>query len=372
MASYDYRDPRAAASVDEPAPQVAITPRGWVIPVMVIAALALGGIVFWQLSQGRLRQEEARLTDPSPNAAPAISTADLPPPAVAPPTAPIVLAEAPPPPAPMVPLPDDPARAAEVAARLKAPSLVVDLSEATPAPAPPGAAPPGSAGLTPQAVMRAASPRAEGDSRAANDDRFANDIRGDGPAKAEALAHPGATVLEGTMLAAVLETAINSDLPGLTRAVISRDVRSFDGSQILIPRGSRVIGQYKSGVALGQSRAFVIWTRLIRPDGASIALSAPGTDEMGRGGLQGKVDRHFLRRFGGSILLSLITAGAAAANEQSDTQVIIASSRGGADAASVALQKEIDLPPTISVPQGQPIRIFVSRDLDFSGLAKAP
>lgn len=375
MASYDYRDPRAAASVDEPAPQVAITPRAWVVPAMVAAALALGGLVFWQLSQGRVRQEQARLTDPSPNAAPPISSADLPPPASLPPPEPApiaVAAEAPPPPA-IVPMPDDPMRAAEVAARLKAPSLVVDLSEATPPPTPGAAAPPPGAALSPQAVMRAAAPGGAGNSRAENDDRFATDIRGDGAAaKAEALAHPAATVLEGTMLSAVLETAINSDLPGLTRAVISRDVRSFDGSQILIPRGSRVIGQYKSGVALGQSRAFVIWTRLIRPDGVSIALSAPGTDEMGRGGLEGKVDRHFLRRFGGSILLSLITAGAAAANDQSDTQVIIASSRGGADAASVALQKEIDLPPTITVPQGQPIRIFVSRDLDFSGLAKAP
>jgi type IV secretion system protein VirB10 len=127
-----------------------------------------------------------------------------------------------------------------------------------------------------------------------------------------------------------------------------------------------VIGQYKSGVALGQSRAFVIWNRLIRPDGASVDIASPGTDALGRGGLEGKVDRHFLRRFGGAILLSLISSGAASASSN-DTAIIIAGARG-ADAASVALQKELDQAPTITVQQGASIRIFVARDLDFSGI----
>ncbi|MFZ4071431.1 MAG: TrbI/VirB10 family protein [Caulobacterales bacterium] len=372
MASYDYRDPRSPASVDEPPPQVAIAERGWVVPVMVLAALGLGALVFLQLSQGRERQEQARLTDPAPGAAAAISTADLPPPApivAPPPIAPPVAEPAIAPPQLPAPASIDPAREAEFAARLKAPSLVVDLSEAAP---PPGAAPAAGAALNPQAIMRAAAPTGASDRRGESDERFAADIRGEGAIKAERLAHPAAIVIEGTMMAAVLETAINSDLPGLARAVVSRDVRSFDGTQILIPRGSRVIGQYKSGVALGQSRAFVIWTRLIRPDGVSLPLAAPATDEMGRGGLQSRVDRHFLRRFGGAILLSLISAGANAATDPSDTQIIIAGARGGADAASVALQKEIDLPPTLSVPQGQPIRIFVSRDLDFSSIDALP
>jgi type IV secretory pathway VirB10-like protein len=371
MASYDYRDPRSPASIDEPPPQVAIAGRSWVVPVMVLAALGLGALVFLQLSQGRVRLEQARLTDPSPAAAPAINSADLPAPAPlpAPPIAPPVEEPAIAPPQFPAPTAIDPAREAEIAARLKAPSLVVDLSEATP---PPGAAPTPGAALSPQAVMRAAAPSGASDRRGESDERFAADIRGEGAIKAERLAHPAATVIEGTMLAAVLETAINSDLPGLARAVVSRDVRSFDGTQVLIPRGSRVIGQYKSGVALGQSRAFVIWTRLIRPDGVSLPLAAPATDEMGRGGLQSKVDRHFLRRFGGAILLSLISAGANAATDSSDTQIIIAGARGSADAASIALQKEIDLPPTLSVPQGQPIRIFVSRDLDFSSIDALP
>jgi type IV secretory pathway VirB10-like protein len=384
MASYDPRAPHVSPGMDEPAPRVAIRQRAWVIPVVIAIALALGGLVFWQLSQGRERLANARLTDPAANAKPIIGTQDLPAPARAPDPAPVLQPEpvfqsaAAPEPAPAyAPGLGDPTltapgfasmREAETAARLKAPALVVDLSE--PGSPPNAGADPAAgkatAGLSPRAVIDAAG----GGARAPNADaQFSADLRisGDG-ARAEPLAHPSQTVIEGTVMAAVLETAVNSDLPGLARAVISRDVLSFDGKQVLIPRGSRVIGQYKSGVALGQSRAFVIWNRLIRPDGASIILASPGTDELGRGGLEGKVDRHFLRRFGGSVLLSLISAATAAATEKSDTQIIIAGSRGGADAAAVALQKEIDQPPTITVAQGAPIRIFVARDLDFSSL----
>lgn len=253
------------------------------------------------------------------------------------------------------------------ASNLNLPALIVDLTQpgqaseqgsrtdAAPAEAPSGT------GAPAQAALRGMGP-ATG-STLSVDERFAASLREADGVRAEPLAKPGYTVIEGTMIAGVLETAINSDLPGLARAVISRDVRSFDGARVLIPAGSRVIGQYKSGVALGQSRAFVIWNRLIRPDGASINLASPGADSFGRGGLEGRVDRHFLRRFGGSILLSLVAAVIAS---ETDTSVIIAGARGGADAASIALQKEIDQPPTIQVAQGAPIRIFVARDLDFS------
>jgi type IV secretion system protein VirB10 len=107
---------------------------------------------------------------------------------------------------------------------------------------------------------------------------------------------------------AVLETAIDTDVPGYVRAVISRDVRSFDGSHVLVPRSSHVIGQYKSAPAQGQSRVYVLWTRLIRPDGVSIELGSPTTDTSGRNGLGGKVNSHFGKRYGAAILLSTIGA----------------------------------------------------------------
>jgi type IV secretion system protein VirB10 len=97
-------------------------------------------------------------------------------------------------------------------------------------------------------------------------------------AKATRMKNPGQTVSQGTLIPAVLETAINSDLPGYVRAVVSSDIRSFDGSRVLVPRSSRLIGQYKSGVAGGQTRAYVMWTRLIRPDGVSVALASPAVD----------------------------------------------------------------------------------------------
>jgi type IV secretory pathway VirB10-like protein len=140
---------------------------------------------------------------------------------------------------------------------------------------------------------------------------------------------------------------------------------------VLIPRGSRLIGQYKSAVALGQSRAFVIWTRVIRPDGVTIQIGSPAADPLGRGGLEGDVDRHFLRRFGGSILLSVLNAGVAAVSDRPSTQVVIGSSTEAVGAASSALAGETRVSPTIKVPQGAAIRIFVARDLDFSAVGPA-
>ena len=161
------------------------------------------------------------------------------------------------------------------------------------------------------------------------------------------------------MIAAVLETAIDSDLPGYARAVVSRDVRSFDGGRILVPRSSRLIGQYKSGLSAGQKRIYVMWTRLIRPDGVSVAIASPGTDFAGRSGLAGSVDDHFLGRFGSAMLMTILgglTGG---------SSLVLT----GQSAASVAAERDSQRAPTIRVPIGQPIRVFTSRDLDFSTVA---
>ena len=200
-----------------------------------------------------------------------------------------------------------------------------------------------------------------------DNDQFASRV-GEGDvqvATAQQLSDPSTTVTQGTLIPAVLETAIDTDLPGYVRALVSRDVRSFDGKQILIPRSSRLIGQYKSGLAAGQTRAYVIWTRLIRPDGASVALASPAVDFAGNSGLAGKVDGHFMQRFGSAALLSVV--GGLGALSSSGGSVIL--STGGQSAASVAAQRDTAIPPTIKVPQGQPIRVFTARDLDFSTVA---
>jgi type IV secretion system protein VirB10 len=187
------------------------------------------------------------------------------------------------------------------------------------------------------------------------------------PARATRMTNLGATVQQGAVITAVLETAINSDLPGFARAVVSREVRSFDGATVLVPQGSHVIGQYRSGVALGQSRVFVVWTRLIRPDGVSIELGSAGTDDLGRGGLEGDVERHFFQRFGGALLLSLVGVGGQAVSDR-NTQVVVNSTQAGTGAAAAAVQQEVNISPTIDVPAGTPLRIFVARDLDFSAV----
>lgn len=187
-------------------------------------------------------------------------------------------------------------------------------------------------------------------------------------ATASQLSNLGAIITQGTMIPGVLETALNSDLPGFARAIVSRDVRSFDGRAVLIPRGSRLIGQYRSAISLGQSRVFVIWTRVIRPDGVSVQIGSPGADALGRGGLQGEVDRHFFSRFGGSIVLSILNAGVAAASRTPSTQITIGSPAAAAAAAGSASFGQGDVQPTIKIAQGEAIRIFIARDLDFSGV----
>jgi type IV secretion system protein VirB10 len=232
----------------------------------------------------------------------------------------------------------------------------MQLAQAAQAPGAPGAAPGGPEG------------------RGAADERFAARIAGTAgsdAARASQMRDLGRTVPQGAVIAAVLETAINSDLPGGVRAVVSRDVRSFDGSRILIPRGSKLVGQYKSAAAIGQTRAFVVWSRIISPTGVTIDVGSPATDRLGRGGLDGEVDTHFFRRFGASILLSVIGAGSqalanSAGNNGGNTTFVIGSPQQATQVADAALQQQINIPDTIKVTQGAPVQVFVARDLDFS------
>ncbi len=295
---------------------------------------------------------------PSPAAFSGLPTTVIAPPPtaiVAPPASALTSGANPPPPT-----------APDSAQRLHAPAVVVDfggaprdmvLAQAGPAPA-----------LGAASNNGAAAP-AGSRPQLSDSEQFAKRVGDEEPERSRAvpMRNPHATAPQGTIIPGVLETAINSDLPGFTRAVVSRDVLSFDGKAVLIPKGSRLIGQYKSAVALGQSRAFIIWTRVIRPDGVSIQIGSPGTDELGRGGLDGEVDRHFFRRFSGSILLSVLNAGVAAIGRTPSTQISIGSPSAATGLATSAIQGD-GIPPTIKVAQGEAINIFVARDLDFSGL----
>ena len=208
-------------------------------------------------------------------------------------------------------------------------------------------------------ATEAAVPAASGNS--ASD--FASRVGGvgGGTAQARAMANPSTTVMQGTLIPAVLETAIDTNVPGFVRAIVSEDVRSFDGRRILVPRSSRLIGQYQSGLQGGQKRAYVIWTRLIRPDGASVSLASPAVGFDGTTGLQGEVKSNFFQRFGSALLLSVV--GGLSTIASSGATVVLG---GGQSAAASAADRDGQIGPTVRVRQGEPIRVFTARDLDFS------
>ena len=189
----------------------------------------------------------------------------------------------------------------------------------------------------------------------------------------------GYTITEGTVIPAILETAIHSQLPGLVRALNSADVYSHDGSQLLIPKGSRLVGRYQSTIRRGQSRVFIIWTRVIRADGLSVMINSPGTDPLGRAGLEGDVDTHFFQIFGAAVLLSVLDAGLDMGTEVVKNQANNSTNIGqgsfsgsGLDrAGEMALQDSIRIQPTIHIDQGTRISIMVARDLDFEAVEMA-
>ena len=135
---------------------------------------------------------------------------------------------------------------------------------------------------------------------------------------------------------------------------------------ILVPRGSRLIGVYASDTSPGQKRAFVTWTRLIRPDGVTIALGSPTTDPVGVGGVRAKVDSHFFERFADSLLQSAMLIGGNLAARSVGDSVVVA--LPGSFPGRSATMPATRIPPTLSVRQGTRISVFVARDLDFTGV----
>jgi type IV secretion system protein VirB10 len=341
----------------------------WPLAFTCVGAIAIGGLVFVQLSSGRMRLEQERA--PMSMSPAQLSSFDMPAGSRR-----IVYREPPSNKSEEEPDTREGARSQltslvpdlQEADRLRAPVLVVDLSQVDPDPEDSGGKPGNGAPLSARSVTDTITGAASAGAQMSADERFASRFgAGDkgGGSRAKHLGDLSTTVIQGEVIPAVLETALNSDLPGYARATVTRDVRGFDGTKILVPRGSRLIGQYRSGVALGQSRAFLIWTRLVRPDGAAIELSAPATDGLGRGGLTGEVDSHFFERFGGSILLSLLSIGGNAVTDSPDTSLVISSARAGSDTGGSA---NATIGPTVKVQQGAPVRVFVNQDLDFSAV----
>lgn len=167
----------------------------------------------------------------------------------------------------------------------------------------------------------------------------------------------------GASIPCILQNALDSTTPGLVACVLTRDVYSDAGTVILLERGTRVLGEYQGGLQQGRRRLFVLWTRAVTPDGVSIALASPAADALGRAGIGGDVDNHFRERFGGALLLSLVDEGASAAFGRREGLSGVA--RMPSDAAAIALEGSVGIPPTLRAPQGAELTILTAQDLDF-------
>jgi len=204
---------------------------------------------------------------------------------------------------------------------------------------------------------------------------FMNDQGDITTVSAKKLPHPALTIPAGEMIPATLETAINSDLPGMLRAITTRDIYSLEGGNPLIPRGSTLIGQFNSGVVEGQNRIFAVWNRVQMNGGIIVSLNSPSTDQIGRAG-QGAdfVDRHFFERFGTSALLSVLGAYTSLSGVSNQDQYNSASQYRSAmatslqQASSQTLEQTMNIKPTLQVNQGTKINVFVAHDLDFYGV----
>lgn len=204
-----------------------------------------------------------------------------------------------------------------------------------------------------------------------------------------------ATIVQGKIIDAILETAINTDLAGTIRAIVSRDIYSESGKNILIPRGSRVIGNYDaSNIAYGQKRIAIVWQRIIRPDGIDIKVDSPAIDQIGRAGAEGFINNKYFETIANAILVSTVnvlwtdffdrvygsgndattttTTGADGATTTSSStssatdEAIKDASNNISDAlGEVATKSSASVRPTFTIDQGERIKIFVNRDLVF-------
>jgi type IV secretion system protein VirB10 len=172
---------------------------------------------------------------------------------------------------------------------------------------------------------------------------------------------------KGAFIDCTLETAIDSTLPGMTTCVTATDTFGVDGKIVLLERGSKLVGETRGDVQNGAARVFVLWTEARTPTGVLVPLDSPGTDELGRSGLPGEVNRHFWDRFGAALLISVVD-GAMQAAVQSSTRgggAIIYNPSTSTSAITDVLKGTVNIPPTVIKHQGDRIQILVARDLDF-------
>jgi type IV secretory pathway VirB10-like protein len=198
---------------------------------------------------------------------------------------------------------------------------------------------------------------------------------------------PPHSIFPGTFIRGILRTAINSDLPGPVEAEVSQDVRDSGSlTEILIPHGTQIIGEYSNKLVLTQNRLLVSWTKLVFPDGAELAIPKwSGQDASGANGFADQVDNHALKIWGPSILMSAIAAATAYATvpsynnygpnssynygqQQAQQEAMSAGIYGLSSRAQQQLNRKLNgIQPTITIREGYPIVVMVQSRWTFDG-----
>lgn len=170
---------------------------------------------------------------------------------------------------------------------------------------------------------------------------------------------------KGAFIDCTLETAIDSTLPGMTTCVTATDTFGVDGSTVLLERGTKLVGETRGEVQQGSARVFVLWSEARTPTGVVVPLVSPGTDELGRSGLAGQVNRHFFQRFGAAILISMIDGAVQGAVQSSGGGTVIYNPSASQDIMTEVLKSTVNILPTVTKSHGDRIQVLVARDLDF-------
>jgi type IV secretion system protein VirB10 len=185
-------------------------------------------------------------------------------------------------------------------------------------------------------------------------------------------------IKSGWDIPATLESEVNTDLPGEVKAVVRENVYdTASGQYLLIPQGSRLIGQYDNRVSYGQGRANVVWSRLIFPDGSSVDLDGMvGHDASGAAGFHDQVDNHFVRLVSMALMMSAFTAGVEMSQPQSSSASGVMSPSAAATQAlgqqfgqlgMEVTRKNLNIQPTVKIRPGYRFNVRVNRDIAFTG-----
>lgn len=372
--SYEEND----SGLDQGTPGVAARP-GRMLIVLGIVGLVLVVLLYSILSGGKKtvepKKEKPREVVPAAMAPPPLPEAPVvvaPMPTIAPPSLPTI---------PSIPTPatidiikpqEDSAAKQQVQARMRSKVLTSDNTGGL------------GAGLqqaqTPQAKAISGDPNSSFEASVLNANTKAARV------EATSIGNLRRTIAQGRIIQATMESALNTDLPAPIRAIVSRDVYGEAGTQPLIPKGSRLIGTYNTDLTGAQSRVYVIWTRVIRPDGIDIQIGSPLVDQIGQAGVGGQVDTKFQQTFSRALLASVVSIAFAIGSDEisggtTTTSTTPEGSTTSGDAATTAtvnalnrlgaisdsfIQRFVDgLRPTILVDQGTPVNVFVNRDLVF-------